>query len=386
MRLNSSKFKVQSSKFKVKSSGLSGMLYLSENQINTSLFSFFLILNSSIFSLKSSVFSLPSYIIHPKSFLFLLFSFFFSHVNAQIETKLDPEVILIGDTASLQITITADSRQEIILPQTSDSLNAYIEITGRKTDTLQRGNNLNIIQNFTITGFEPGNFLVNSLPVQIDGMLFQSEAKQIEIKDIEVEADADKMFPLKPIMPEEITFWEKYRKYFWYFVAALILAFVVGLIIWLYFKELRNRKKYVSTPLLPPYEEALDNLTKLDKHQYLDRYQFYEYYSDLNYILRRYFTRRFNFPANALLSGELPEIMHQKEILTEGEKTDLATFLQAADMAKYARKFPSEKEHKDFRNWAEEIIHKTRPVVDENSPEHFRNEAEEEKIRKIDNR
>ena len=314
--------------------------------------------------------------------LFLMVNF--GVLNAQIETRLDPQVILIGDTASLQITITADARQKIILPQVGDSINNYIEITNKKTDSLKRGNNLNIIQNYTITCFEPGEFLVNALPYSIDGKIIQSTSQILVVQDLEVDADATKMFPIKPIMPEDITLWEKYKKYFWYFVIALILAFITGLIIWLYFKEKKN-KKYVSTPLLPPYEEALDNLRKLDKAKLLESQKYYEYYSDLSFIIRRYFTRRFEFPANALLSEDLPQALLNKDLINETESAELAEFLKDADLAKYARTTPSAEKHGKYRDWIENLIYKTRPVLEEDIPENLRQE-DEEKLRKIDNR
>lgn len=315
------------------------------------------------------------------TFYFLLSTFY---AFGQIQTKLTPEEILIGDTASLQITVTFDAQKMVTLPQIGDSLNKYIEITGQKIDTLKVGKGVNYVQNLTLTSFEPGEFLVNALPVIIDGDTLQTKAYQLKVLGLEVDQNSDKIFPIKSIMEQEITFWDKYKKYFWYFIIALILFFVIGLIIWMYLKE-RKKKKYMSKPLLPPYEEAMENLKILDKAKYLKNKKYYEYYSDLSFILKRYFGRRFEFPAQALLSDDLSNVMLEKDYIHSQEEADkLTEFLKDSDLAKYARSVPAEDKHLKYRRWIEDLIHKTRPLLEDSLPEHIKIE-EKEKLRDIDN-
>lgn len=321
-------------------------------------------------------------------FKIILFTFYFLlstfYSFGQIQTKLNPEEVLIGDTASLQITVTFDAQQMVMLPQVGDSLNKYIEVTGQKIDTLKVGKGVNYVQNLTLTSFEPGEFLVNALPVIIDGDTLQTKAFQLKVLDLEVDENSDKIFPIKSIMEQEITFWDKYKKYLWYFVIAIVLFFVIALIIWMYLRE-RKKKKYMSKPLLPPYEEAMANLKTLDKAKHLKNKKYYEYYSDLSFILKRYFGRRFEFPAQALLSDDLANVMLEKDYIhSQEEVNQLTEFLKDSDLAKYARSFPAEEKHLKYRRWIEDLIHKTRPLLEDNLPEHIKIE-EKEKLRDIDN-
>lgn len=304
---------------------------------------------------------------------------------SQVQTELHPEIILLGDTASLKITVTSDARQYVDLPQLGDSLNNFLEISKVKLDSMKVGNNANYIQTITLTCFEAGEFLVNALPVVIDGDTVLTQSFQLEVKDLEVGSDLDKMYPIKPIVSQEITWWEKNKKYLAYWLGGLLLLLIIVVLIWLYIKAARN-KKYVSSPLLPPYEEALDNLRKLDKNNLLAQQKYTEYYTDLSFILRRYFTRRFDFPALALLSSDLPTIMKEKEILTIQEAAEFTDFLKDADLAKYARRIPSEDKHLAYRKWIESIIYKTRPILEDDLQEQIRDEDEKEKLRKINNR
>lgn len=303
---------------------------------------------------------------------------------AQIQTDLNPDVILIGDTASLKITVTFDTRQEVILPKLGDSLNRYIEISNQKIDTLQVGYNSNYIQTITLTSFEPGEFLVNALPVIIDGDTLLSKSLRLQVQNLQVEPNLDRMYPLKPIVQVEISWWERNKKYMIYWIAGLILALIIMYLIYAYLKA-GKKKKYISKPLLPPYQEALENLKKLDQQNLIENSKYNEYYTDLSFILRRYFGRRFDFSALALLSEDLAVILLQKEILTRSESDILKDFLKDADLVKYARILPEEKKHAQYRNWVEEIIVKTRPVLeeiqDQNPPE-----VDKGKLRKIDKR
>lgn len=299
-------------------------------------------------------------------FLKPLFFFSISHgfVQAQINTHLEPQQILIGDTASLELTITTDSRNQVNLPQTGDSINNYLRITKTKTDTLQRSNNLNLIYRITLTGFDPGRFIVNALPVAINGDTIYSETKYLEIIDVPVDTVNQKIYPIKPIFNENITWWEKNKKYLWYMLIGGILLLAILLVIILYLRELK-RKKYNQEIILPPHEEAMLALKNLDSKQYLKNENFYAYYTELSYIIRRYFARRYEFEALALLREDLPAYMLHQEFINKEESDILRGFLTDAEQVKFAKKSIGIEKSKSYREWIEKIIHHTQPIVEE---------------------
>ncbi len=295
-------------------------------------------------------------------YVFLFISCFsFSQVN--LETSLSPEIIYIGDTASLNIQLGVDSKEKVELPQLGDSLNSFIEINEVKIDSSRRGKNKMYAINLTLTSFEPGDFLVNSIPFTINGELYQTNSHQIKVKEVELNPDITQPYPIKPIMKEHVSWWEKNKKNILYIVLAL-LGVVLLILLLLYLFRKRKKNQYKSKPLLPPYEEALENLKKLDKKELLKKGNYSTYYTDLSYILRRYFSRRFNFPGMALLSSDLADYMEQKEILLPQEIQDLRKFLQDADMAKFANEHPNEQQTQTYRNWVENVIEKTKPLLE----------------------
>uniref|UniRef100_UPI0039A59A2D DUF4381 family protein n=1 Tax=Ornithobacterium rhinotracheale TaxID=28251 RepID=UPI0039A59A2D len=282
----------------------------------------------------------------------------------QIYTRLSPDRILIGDTASLQIEFIVAEKAKVEPPQLGDSLGKYLEIVHKKIDSTREGNRKKFKQIITLTGFEEGNFLVKSLPYVIDGKMQLSDARELAVEMPAIDTVLQKIYPIKPIMPEHLSWWERARKYLWQMLAigvALLVFLVLGV---LYFRKLRANH-YISEPLLPPYEEALQNLKKLDALGLLEKQEFNQYYTDLSFIVRRYFSRRYEFPAQALLSTDLPDYMKNKEFLTQEESAELYNFLTDADRVKYAKATLSPEKNAFYRDWAEKIIEKTKPLVEE---------------------
>ncbi len=292
---------------------------------------------------------------------FVWFSFSFAQVNLQ--ATLSPDVIFIGDTASLNIQLGVDKVEKVELPALGDSLNKYIEINEVKIDSSQRGRNKMYAINVTITAFEPGDFLVNSIPFMISDKLYQTESFQLKVKNVELNPDIKEPYPIKPIMKEHVSWWEKNRKNILYGALILLGVLAIAGLLYYFFRK-RKKHPYKSKPLLPPYEEAKENLKKLDKQNYLSKEEYDTYYTDLSYILRRYLSRRFEFPGMALLSSDFANYLEQKEILLPKETHELRQFLEDADRAKFAKEHPNLEQTQTYRKWVEGLIDKTKPLLE----------------------
>ena len=290
-----------------------------------------------------------------------------SGLSQTVYTKLEPDNILVGDTASLQIELTVNNKTKVELPQVKDSLNQFIEVLNQKKDTLKVGENVTYKCNFTLTSFEQGDFLVNSLPIKVDGKILQSDTRELSVADLKVDTISQKMFPIKPIIPENLSWWDENQKLVWFLIVGIMLALLLLFMVWYFYKRLKSNK-YVSSPLLPPYDEAMGNLKKLDNKNYILNREYKAFYSDLSFILRRYFSRRFNFPAQALLSSDLSEFMKSKQQISPEDAEELKRFLTDSDGVKYAKQEIEEFKHTEYRNWVEEIIQKTRPIENEEKP------------------
>lgn len=299
-----------------------------------------------------------------KKYICILLSFLGNLSFAQIKTQLTSEKILIGDTVTLKIEVQVPRNAQIIFPSVRDSLGKYIEVLSQKTDTIETTKDKKYIKTYRLTCFEEGDYMVKALPFNINGKTFLSHAQLLNVESVPVDTVTQKIYPIKNILLEEISWWDQNKKYFWYMIVGGIMLLALITVAWLYIRE-SKRERYISKPALPPFEEAIENLKKLDHQAYLENKDYDSYYTDLSFILRRYFSRRFAFPAQALLSSDLPRVMEQKGHLIGQEARELQAFLEDADKVKYAKKEIPENKHQPHRMWVQRIIEKTRPIMEE---------------------
>lgn len=310
-------------------------------------------------------------------FAFCLFSVF---SFGQINTKIDTAHIKIGEPIQYTLTVPLNSKDKIQLPQLKDTLSFHIEILDQKIDTILEGEKKKLVQHLSITSFDPGDFLIRSLPVVVNDDTLLSASFQIKVDDVVIDSANLGGFPIKPIMAEEYTWKDYWDKYWMYFVAGalILIALLIVAILFLRDKKRKDEKSYI---VKTPYEEAIESLKNIDKKKYLEKGQIYPFYSDLSYTLRRYVGRVYNFSSLELLSDDLIEYFRKTTHLDKNDLDKLKEFLYDSDLVKFAKSEPDEHTHALYRKWAEDLIEKIKPLEleDESVPEIKPNE----KFRKL---
>lgn len=281
--------------------------------------------------------------------------------SAQINTEIDTAHIKIGEPIQYKLTVPIRSNEEIQLPKLQDTLSFHVEILDQKIDTILVGEKKNLVQHLSITSFDPGEFLIRSLPVVINGDTLLSQSFQIKVDDVEIDSANLAGFPIKPIMEEEYTWKDYWNKYWIYFVAGAVV-FLALLIVAILFLRDKKRKDEKSRIVKTPYEEAKDALSALDKKKYLDKEDIKPYYSELSYVLRRYFGRIYNFSSLELLSDDLVDYFKKTTHLEKEDIEKLKGFLFDSDLVKFAKSVPEKEKHLIYRNWVEEMIDKIKPL------------------------
>src|SRR5690606_5642836 len=275
----------------------------------------------------------------------------------QIETKIDTAHIKIGEPIQYSLTVPVLAGQKVELPHIQDTLSFHVEILNQKIDTIFEGERKKIIQHLTLTSFDPGEFLIRSLPVVIDNDTLLSGSFQISVDEVKIDSANLSGFPIKPIMEEEYT-WKDYWDTYWIYFAVGALVFIILLIIAILFLRDKKRKEILSQTPKTPYEEAKGALKALDKKSYLTKEQINPYYSELSFLLRRYLGRVFHFSSLELLSDDLIEYFNKTTHLDKKEIENLRQFLYDSDLAKFAKSVPEEEKHEFYRKWVEDLIEK----------------------------
>lgn len=257
------------------------------------------------------------------------------------EARLDSTRMLIGDQTGLHLTITGSKLPSMLLPQPCDTCLTGLEIIKRMpADTQRNGNGTIISQQWILTGFDSGQFVIP--PFAIYGadssLLAETEPLLLEINTIPVDTNLaikDIKAPLQaPLTWKEIGFFIG--------IGAAVLALLAGIIYLIY---RLSRKKRQPTggkrekPDEPAHIIALRALEELRLKKLWQEGRHKEYYSELSDILRNYMYNRWDIPAMEMVSDEVLEALEQlhteKSLLNQ-----LRTSLRTADSVKFAKACP----------------------------------------------
>jgi hypothetical protein len=294
--------------------------------------------------------------------LFSIFLVLFSvSGKAQIKTEIDTANIKIGEPIQYKLSIPIRGNEKIILPQTQDTLSFHVEVLNQKIDTVFENERKVLVQELTLTSFDPGEFLIRSLPIVINSDTILSNSFTIQVEEVDLKPEDMEGFPIKPIMGEQYTWKDYWNKYWLYFVIG-IFVFLVLLIITILFLRNKKRSDENSYVIKTPYEEAVDALKNLDKKKYLDKNLVNPYYSELSFLLRRYLGRVYHFSSLELLSDDLVDYFRKTDQLTPEDLQKLKEFLFDSDLVKFAKAVPEKEKHDYYRNWVANLVDKIKPL------------------------
>lgn len=312
--------------------------------------------------------------------LFILSSFSFSQ---ELETKIDTSKIKIGEPVRLTYKVNFKKGDNIQFQNLRDTLSHHIEIIDQKLDTVMQGEKKVIVHQLDVTAYDAGEFLIRSIPVNINGEKFKTKSFQIEVQDVEVDTTQGKVHPIKPVMNEEYTISDYWNKYWIYGITAFILFIIALVLVVLYIRS--KSRNLNNTKPKTPYEEVMDALKSLDAKKYLKRGEQKEYYTQLSFILRRYIGKVYAVNALELLSDDLYQYVAQKEDILTEDKNRFKQFLFDADLAKFAKQEFEEQKNQSYRKWMGEFVERIKPL---NLPENdtaTEDDVTGEKYKKWDN-
>ena len=259
----------------------------------------------------------------------------------RLEVSLDRDEVRVGEPVTYTLRVPPAPGRRIIFPDPEDGRIGEFEIN-RASETA--GEDGSREKRFVLQGFETGRFTLPVPEVRVreeDGEEVILTGPPLEIEVVSVldpaEEDAD-IRDLKdpPGVP---------RSYLWILYlagAAVILAAAAFL---LYRKFARPEKKEPPPPPPRPAGEiALEELERIRRADLPGRGLIKEYYSRVSDTVRRYLENRFALRAPERTTEEFLQEMATTSHLTGDQQELVAAFLEEADLVKFARYGPTEKE------------------------------------------
>lgn len=310
--------------------------------------------------------------------LFLLFPILstFSQVTSSIDTTL----IRIGEEIKYTIEVQADTTDLVLFPE-GQSFSPLEVIESYKVDTSYFDARYKLIKKYGLTQFDSGAYFIPSQRIVINEKPFTTDSLFVTVRDVPVDTTKQKMFDIKPVIEVGDPPFD-YSKLFWW-----LLPFIVLLGLTYYFIR-RKKIKEERERLLPPYEEAMVALEKLDASEFLRENKSKAYYSSLTEIVKRYLDREVDDKAMESTSDELIErlLLHKDSGHFNFDSETirkLDAILKRADLVKFAKMSLDEYQAQQDRSHIEAIINETHEALPEPTEEELQqNEAYLEMLEK----
>lgn len=303
------------------------------------------------------------------SFLFLFQNAFGQKVNAIVDTT----EIRIGEEILYTINVEADSTDVVLFPE-AQSFGALEIIESYKVDTTFEATKYRLIKKYGLTQFDSGHYTIPPQHVNINNQLFATDSINVEVRNVVVDTLQQKMFAIKPPVKVKNPPFDWVKLLTW-LIPILLLA---GLI---YYFIRRRKQKKEAEKQLPPYEEAIVALQKLDNSQLLKENKSKEYYSSLTEIVKRYLDREVDETALESTSDELINrlMMHKQAGSFDFDHETirkLDQIFKRADLVKFARMNQQASQAEFDRKTVEEIINETKEVIPEPTEEELMEDRE----------
>jgi len=283
----------------------------------------------------------------------ILFLFISNFAFAQTAV-LDTNSILIGEQINFSISNTISKTE--VWPTYEELLVEGVEII--KEGKLDTTENL-ISQNFIITAWDSGSYYIPPISFSANS---KTEGLLLTVQTIILEEGAE----LKDIkQPMEAPMgWSD----IWPFLLGfLILTLIIYLLKKYVFGEKQNNIKIVPKMIISADVVALKELEKLEKAKIWQSGEVKLYYVTISEIIRRYLWERYKFIALELPTNEILQNLRNKNLEKEDLIT-LTTILQRADLAKYAKSKPTDKENEESLRFGQDFVNNTKITQVLNSP------------------
>jgi hypothetical protein len=275
-------------------------------------------------------------------------------VSAKLKPRRGSRNLTVGDRFGVELTV-----KRLRSVKASEPFAPGLEplaVIDRRSVTRYAGDTIVDIHTLTMAAFATGDlrlppFLV-AYPFEGEVLAAASDSLPLEVASV-MPADMKDVNDLKPQIqfPNLLPVWA---------MLAVFGAAALGYGAWRLYRRYRRIRLY-GAPLPDPWDEALAALEAVPVQDWLRAGQVKRYYYTVSEILKRYLTRRFEFPAIDQTTTEIVRTMKQAKT---PERQGFGDFFQRADMVKYAKFVPPPVEVEAVIPAARELVHATTPEPD----------------------
>ncbi len=288
-------------------------------------------------------------------YIFLLFLLATNvSLNAQsVGTRTDKNQILIGERVEYELLLSIPDNGYKVYFDLPDTIAHFEAIDKGNYDSTTNESAFNLRRKIIFTSFDSGAWYIPAFPVTLekgnDSKRFMTDSVLINVGYAKADSTAE-LRDIKPIMEVNIT------DYFWYYVAAGILAAIIITVLLIkYFRRRARKPLPVLHSELSAFEEAMNDLKELSKYRLDVPADVKQYHSELGYIFKRYYSRKVELNLlNKTTDDLLLKLNEQQD--DPALISSLAGSLRIGDAVKFAKFIPVAPESEGVFQQVKKII------------------------------
>lgn len=262
--------------------------------------------------------------------ILLVFNVLTALSQVNVEARIDPIEILIGQQAQVVLTVHADENANIEWPMLKPRqlLNEGVEVVHVQHPTQHE-------MVLTVTSFDGRLYHLNPFSVKVNGREYKTADLALKVVEVEVDTTKlDKFYGPRDVQDNPFL-WSEWASVFWLSLLVILLS-VVGYYLFL---RLRDNKPIVvrikMVKRLLPHQKAMKEIEQIKTDRLVTSENQKAYYTKLTDTLRRYIEERYGFSAMEMTSGEIIERLMASA--DEQSLSELSQLFLTADLVKFAK-------------------------------------------------
>lgn len=281
--------------------------------------------------------------------------------NVILNAKLDTFAMRIGEQTRARLELSIDSGYNVVLPELEkEKLIEGIEVLESKEYSQNvDGGRKNYIQEYLITSFDSTRYEIPPFEVVVDKDTFASNRLILDVYSVEIDtANINNIAGPAEVVDVQLT-WEEVRDAIY---LAIILILVAVALVMTTISLIKNKPiiRIVKVkPKLPSHVIAINRIDEIRNNESLSAEgNEKEYYTQLTDVLREYMHDRFGIDAQEMTTSEI--IDELLKIKDKDSIKELKEILEVADLVKFAKMKPDERENRLNMTNAIEFVNETK--------------------------
>ncbi len=287
--------------------------------------------------------------------------------NVILNAQLDTFAIRIGEQTKARLDLSVDTGHDVVLPQLRDSALADgIEILESREFVEETAGRKRYVQEYLITSFDSTRYEIPPFSVLVDKDTFMSNRLVLDVYSVEIDtANINNIAGPETVLDVSLT-WEEVRDavYLGIILVLIAIAFTLAVI-----SLVKNRPiiRIVKVkPRLPSHVVAMKRIDEIKSNSdFSAEGNEKEYYTQLTDVLRQYMHERFGIEAQEMTTAEIVDEM--LKIKDKESIKELKEILETADLVKFAKMRPGERENRLSLSNAIDFVNGTKNVEEENA-------------------